>query len=101
MTSLLDHLWSKILGRTTVSSPSLGFVFSDKVRPAEISELDCAIPVQENVLGFDISMDNRRVLSVTVLDGAYNFSKILGGYGLLESAFSFQKRVNLATGGIL
>jgi len=46
-------------------------------------------------------MDNRRVLSVTVLDGAYNFSKILGGYGLLESAFSFQKRVNLATGGIL
>ena len=59
MPLFLDHLRGQILRRPAVG---LSDVFrADEVRPPEIREFDGALLVENDVLGLDIAMDNRRV----------------------------------------
>ena len=88
MACLLDHLWGKVLGSTAIGSSSLGLICLDEVGPSEISQFDSAISINEDVLRLDVSVDDRRILCVAVLDGTDYFTKVLGGDRLLKSAFA-------------
>ena len=90
MTSLFNHLRSKVLGCSTVGRPGLSLVLFDEIRPTEISELNSTVSINENVLRLDVSMDNRGILRMAVRDSTNYFSKVLGCHWLLEPTFTLQ-----------
>ena len=60
MTTLTNHLGSKILGRTAVCHSFS--ILVEKVRPAKVRQLDSFISVKQDILRLDITMNDGRVL---------------------------------------
>ena len=57
MAFLLDHFGGEVLGSAAVGLAFLGFVL-EEVGPAEVSEFDSAVLVEEDVFGFDVAVDD-------------------------------------------
>ena len=88
MTSLFDHLWGEVLGRSTVGLPLL-IIVSELIRPAKISQLDRPVAIKKNVLRLDVPVDDGRVQTVQVLASTDHFSQVLSGNTLTKPAFAF------------
>lgn len=66
MTLLFNHLRRQVLGSAAVGLALLAFVL-EEVGPTKVCQLDCAVLVQQNVLGLDVAMDNWGIQTVQVL----------------------------------
>ena len=93
---MVDHLRSQVLRGTAISQPCA--IFVKEIRPSEIGQLHGAICIQQNVLRLNVSMNNWWIHSVQILARGDYLPEILARYALGESAFTFQKGVDLSFG---
>ena len=99
MTCALNYLRGQVLWRATIGKSAI--IVVEVVGPAEISQLDDAIHVEQDVLGLDVSVNDGWVERVKILHRCDALTKVLRGNFLAKAPLFFKQGVDLALRTVL
>lgn len=99
MPTLLNHLGSQVLRRSTIRKPAI--IVIEVVGPSEIGQLYDSVHVEQDVFGLDVPVDDGWVQRVKILHRGNALAQVLRGNFLAEAALFFEQGVDLALSTVL